>query len=168
MAIRIKCPACDTSNTVDEEKRGRKVRCRHCEELLSVPKRRGAEEGIQESPKVAGKAGGSRRQGEDETDDPRPIRKKDQSAKGGFPVLLVAGAGVAVLFLLLVIGGAIGAIFFFRSKPAVENQDQQAKADPAPPPQGELKGLPAELPPEAVPGLKQATVYLRVTMPTGQ
>ena len=49
MAIQINCPSCKTVNNIDEEKRGRKVRCRKCEKPISVPAE--DEEAVQEEPK---------------------------------------------------------------------------------------------------------------------
>ena len=37
MAIRITCPSCDASLSFDDEKAGKKVRCKKCEELIPLP-----------------------------------------------------------------------------------------------------------------------------------
>jgi predicted Zn finger-like uncharacterized protein len=212
MAIRINCPSCNTLNTIDDAKRGRKVRCRTCEELISVPTgncskdKREAEAAVQETRKVKVKAGSARKQANDEDDDRdaddgrRGPRKKAQAAKSAFPMVLVLGGVAAVLLMCLV--GVVGLPTYFllwSSKPDVAPQkaaDQQAQADlknpgnpnedqknqnedpnPNPKKNPDLfpvvdpnagKPLPDQIPPELVPRIKEATVYLRVTMPSGQ
>ena len=37
MAIRITCPGCKTTLTLDDEKRGQKVRCDNCDKALNIP-----------------------------------------------------------------------------------------------------------------------------------
>ena len=132
MAIRINCPACKTPNNVDDDKRGRKVRCRKCEKPFSVPeasakKKPAEEDAIQEGRKV--KATTARKRDDDdekEDGDDRPAKKKKEEAKGGFGMMLaVGGAAVLLLFCLLSAGG-IGALFMFRTKAA---EEQVAKAE---------------------------------------
>src|SRR5262249_72630 len=139
-------PSCNTLNTIDDAKRGRKVRCRTCEELISVPTgngskdKREAEAAIQETRKVKAKASGARKQANDEYDDreadegrPTP-RKKAQAGKSGLPMVLALG-GVATALLLCLVGVvALPAYFLlWSSKPDVAPQkaaDQHAQADP--------------------------------------
>ena len=211
MAIRINCPSCNTPNTIDDARRGRKVRCRTCDELISVPTgngskdKRKAEEAVQETRKIKVKAAGAGKEANDEddwdADEGRPTRKKKtQAAKSGFPMVLVLGGVAAVLLFCLI--GVVGLPAYFllwKSKPDValaKAADQQAQADPKNPgnrnedqknknedpnpnPKKNSdplpvvdpnagKPLPDQIPPELVPRIKQATVYLRVTMPNGQ
>ncbi len=142
MTIRMNCPACKTSINVAEEKRGRKVRCRKCEEIFTVPevngkKKRAEESAIQSGRKI--KSASPRKQDDDDGDDDRPAKnQKKQPAKTGASGMMLAVGGVAaVLLLCLVGGGGIGAYFvMFRAKPVdaavakaadvPENKKQQA------------------------------------------
>src|SRR5438045_4005360 len=108
MAIRITCPACQAANTIDDDKRGRKVRCRKCEKILNVPeggakKKPESDAAFQEGRKVKPSAAGPRNRRDEDSDDRPTSGKKRQPAQSGFPVmLLVVGGGAAfVLFLLL-------------------------------------------------------------------
>ncbi|MBI1833111.1 MAG: trypsin-like peptidase domain-containing protein [Planctomycetes bacterium] len=123
MSIRIDCPSCDASNTVDDEKRGSKVRCRKCKEPFMVPagkKKRDDDDdddqdSVQEGRKVKSKAAARIQADDDDDDKPTPKKKKDE---GGMGMILVLG-GVAVAFLFLLIGAAgIGGYFWYRSKQA--------------------------------------------------
>jgi predicted Zn finger-like uncharacterized protein len=211
MTIRINCPACNTPNTIDDDKRGGKVRCRKCEEPISVPigigskNKRKDDEAVQETRKVTVKTAAARTRANDddggmEPDDKRP-RKKARAAKSGLPMVLVLGAGAAVL--LFCVAGVVGLPVFFyflrskevaaldkaadqvaqvdQKKPDNNNlnqdkknpnqEDPKAKKNPDPHPiidpnPGKL--LPDQMAPETVARVKEATVYLRVTMPGGQ
>ncbi|MBI3822797.1 MAG: trypsin-like peptidase domain-containing protein, partial [Planctomycetes bacterium] len=192
MAVRITCSSCKSQFTVSDDKRGRKVRCRECEKPIVVPdadapkKKRDPEEAIQKDRKVRMAADRRSSDDDDDDDDDRPTRKKAAAAKKPVPMMLVVGGIVAVLLLCVVgVGGVavfgIGGlgVFTLRANKEVENQAQanpkndgpnvnllDGKKPPIDPDAG--KALPAELPPELVPKLKEATVYLRVTMPSGQ
>ncbi|MBI2805716.1 MAG: trypsin-like peptidase domain-containing protein [Planctomycetes bacterium] len=188
MAVRITCPACDASYSVDDSKRGKKVSCRECEKPIAVPaesttKRSREEEGVQARPKIKATP---RKRDEEDSEDRAPVRKKKPEAKAGFPVLLVVG-GIAAVFLVLVVGAAgLGLVFWLKAKPADAPPDLAAKRDgkkiqipndPGPDPDpiqkpkpdpDPGKGLPNDVAPEVVGRVKQATVYLRVTLPSGQ
>jgi predicted Zn finger-like uncharacterized protein len=113
MTIRINCPSCETPNSVDEEMRGEKVRCRKCKEPFTVPaakKKRADDEAMQEGRKLKTTAASSRKRSDDDEDEDndRPIRKK-AAAKKGFPVLLVlGGVGAILLFVILGAAGLVG------------------------------------------------------------
>jgi predicted Zn finger-like uncharacterized protein len=196
MPIRVNCPSCKTPHNLADDKAGRKVRCRKCEKVISVPAarkaRRDDDEAIQErrTVKVKAKAAARRRDDDDDDEDDdeerRPVPRKKAAAGGGSMTLVLVG-GIAVVLLMCLGGvGAIGGYFALRKPP----EERQAKADEPRPnnnpgPGGNpgkkdfevpkekidpeaLKPLPAELPPNLVPRIKQATVYLKVTMPGGQ
>lgn len=211
MAIRINCPSCNTPNTIDDAKRGRKVRCRTCDEPISVPTgnsskgKRQAEEAVQETRKVKVRAAGAGKLANDEDDDRdadegrRSRKKKNRAAKSGFPMAVVVG-GVAAVLLFCLLGVGLPAYFLLwkskpdaalgkaadqqvhadRKNPDNRNEDQKNKNEnPNPNPKKNPnplpvvdpnagKPLPDQIPPELVPRIKQATVYLRVTMPSGQ
>ena len=61
MAIRINCPNCKTANTVGDDKRGKRVKCKECETPIGVPeagaKKRREDEAIQDARKTTIKAG---------------------------------------------------------------------------------------------------------------
>ncbi len=199
MPIRINCPACKTPNNVADDKRGRKVRCRKCEKIFSVPDAVGKskpdeDEAIQDGRKV--KAAGPRKQPNDDDDDADRQQKKSKKAppaKRGVGMLLLGG-GVAAVLLVCVVGiGGVASIFIFKGKPVEANGRQvQAEADiknAAPENKGPIenlvknsepnkdkpavdpsagKPLPDIMAQDTVAKVKQATVYLRVTMPGGQ
>jgi predicted Zn finger-like uncharacterized protein len=60
MPVHVTCPNCSASQNVDEEKRGKKVRCRKCDELIPVP--------------LKGKA--AAREEEDDIEEVVPVKKK--------------------------------------------------------------------------------------------
>jgi S1-C subfamily serine protease len=138
MAIRINCPACNTPNTIDDAKRGRKIPCRTCDEPISVPEATGSkkkcakEEAVQEGRKAkVAVATSTKKNEENEQDDGRPAKKKKTrpAANGSSTLLLVGGTAVLLLFCLIGVGGT-GAFFWLRAKPAAADmQDQHAKAD---------------------------------------
>ncbi len=213
MVIRINCPACKVVNTVAEDKRGKKVRCRKCEKLMVVPagnngvKKKSEESAVQAGRKL--KVASARKRQEDaedekDDDDNRSAKKQKKApAKGGSGMMLAVGGVAAVLLLCLLGGGGIGAFFMFRSKPADADQNHLARAadkkieekkeNPAEPKKDPIvnkdiaekkdppaepkkdpivdpnagKPLPGQLAPELVAKVKQATVYLHVTMPSG-
>src|SRR6266436_4051059 len=124
MAIRITCPGCETSLTLSEDKRGKKVRCRACEKVLSIPAINGKaskhaepeedeEEAVQDEPRLKVKT--KRNDDDDGDEEDRPAKKKKKKKKqGGFPVVLVAS--LAVVFLLLV--GVGGFLTYYFTRPA--------------------------------------------------
>lgn len=139
MGIRVTCKACETSFSVADDRRGKKIRCKECEEICVVPS--GGNSG--------GASNGKRKRDADDErstpdDDERPRSKK--AAKGGnlmLPLALGGGAVVLVLFLLCGGGGAAYFLFFKgRPAPAQDNQpiaaapdarDKQAEKPAAPP-----------------------------------
>src|ERR1019366_2431293 len=95
MAIRINCPSCKVVNTIDEAKRGKKVRCRKCEKPISVP---AADD-------------------EDEPEEERPAKKKKPApAKNGSSLMLILGGVAAVLLFCLVGVGGLGSYLFWPQK----------------------------------------------------
>jgi predicted Zn finger-like uncharacterized protein len=127
MSIRISCPSCEAILNIDDDKAGKKVRCRKCEEVLTVPaaggakKKREEEAAIQEKRKVRVKARARDDEDEDDDDDEdddRSIKKKSKKAKGGAPVMLLALGGVGLLVLL---AGGILAVVLLLPKKAGDN-----------------------------------------------
>ncbi|MBI3821454.1 MAG: trypsin-like peptidase domain-containing protein [Planctomycetes bacterium] len=110
MTIRINCPSCETPNTVDESKRGMKMRCRSCKEPFTVPAaKKKVTEAVQSGTKLKTKSANARKQADDDDDDATPAPKK----KGGGILLLVGGVAVVLLFLLCG-GGGVGGFFLYR------------------------------------------------------
>jgi predicted Zn finger-like uncharacterized protein len=110
MAIRITCPACKTNNSIDDDLRGRKIRCRECDGVIRVP------------------AGGP----QDDEEHRSANRNKRKPAKQGFPIVLAAivgGAGVLLVLLLLAAG--VAALFLLLSEPDAPS-GQQAQNDQQP------------------------------------
>jgi len=185
MAFRLTCPACKKSLTIDDSKRGRKVRCEHCDKVLSIPaapepKKNRDDEGIQAKPNA--KTAPARRRDEDE-DDERDERAKPKKAKGGsgLPlVLILVGGGVVMLLLTCVVG--VAGMFIMRTgannvgpeviaaKVDVKVAEVPVRVDvpepkviPKPPiDPNPGQALPGEMTPAVVKRVKEATVYLRV------
>src|SRR5262249_35688590 len=116
------CPSCDASYAVDDDKRGAKVRCRKCKEVISVPagkSKRRDEEAVQAGSKLKVKpATRSRRDDDDDDEDRRPTpRRKEAAAKGGGgAMMLVVVGGVGVLLGCGVGVGGIGGFCAWRSR----------------------------------------------------
>jgi predicted Zn finger-like uncharacterized protein len=121
MAIPTTCPHCRASFRFADEMRGKRVRCKSCEEPFVV--RRGGDEeepparerirGDRPSPAPAPR----RRRDEDEDAPRRPGRRSIErpSSGGGAPVGLIIG-GVAALGLIVLAG--VGGAAYFLLKPA--------------------------------------------------
>ena len=109
MSLRIRCPSCKAINRVDEEERGRRVRCEECDERISVPA-----------------------QDDDDDDRPRRIKKKSSAGNGSTTLLLLLGGGVLALFLICGVGGLV-AIWMIKAVPgeiqkaAKANQDERKR-----------------------------------------
>jgi predicted Zn finger-like uncharacterized protein len=108
MAIRITCPGCKTTLTLDDDKRGQKVRCDNCDKALNIPAASGAkrekELAVQNGQKVKVKAKSTADPfGGDEDDAPKKKKKKKQSG-GELLTWLMVGCG-ALVFLGAVGGG---------------------------------------------------------------
>jgi S1-C subfamily serine protease len=166
MAIRVTCPACDALHTVDDDKRGKKIRCRKCDEPISVPassKKKRDDEAVQTERKI--KVSASSRH-DDDAAAPTP---KKSSGKSALPMIVLLGGIVAIALLVIVPMASIGGYFLLRRNadeppPLVEN-DAQKNNVPNP---DAGKALPGQLSLERVNHDKHATAYLRVTMPNGQ
>ncbi len=107
MAIQAKCPNCDTTYTLADTQRGKRVRCRQCGDGFTVGAAK--EEGLRAAPPKL-----PRRDRPDEDDeDDRPKRKASLQKKAGspWPMILIVGGGVLLLFLIC--GGVL--IYFVSS-----------------------------------------------------
>src|SRR5579871_5621481 len=143
MPIRVVCPNCQTSNSVADEQRGKKVRCRECDEPIRVPD--DDEEGVFDAKGKSVPPSRRGRSSDDEDEDtPRPAKK----GKGGcLLVALLVGGGVAVLGFVAVVLAVV--LFFVLGR---SDQPQVAENNNAPgmfaPP-----GIPnpIEMPPVVVP-----------------
>jgi predicted Zn finger-like uncharacterized protein len=184
MAIRISCPSCDASLSFDDEKRGKKVRCKKCEEMFTLPGSNGKAKAsaeaaaVQNGRKVKVKPAAATA---DDDDDDRPAKKKKKkpAPKKGNGVLLIVG-GVAALLLLVVAGAAgLGAWLYFGKKPETTiahthepPPEPEKKKEPEPAktkePEKKVEPEPKTGPPPLSPELqkvKDATVFVSATMP---
>jgi S1-C subfamily serine protease len=184
MSIRIVCPDCDTSNSVADEMRGKKIRCRECDRSLSVPSgdRRRDDEGVYDPKGKSAPVQNPRRGGRD---DDRSAGRLDspprQAKKGGsglWAVLLVAGGSLAVAGVVSVI--LIVVLYFALRTPTPEAPQQQLQPQfvqkdfrPGEGPGLVLKEgfgqgpLPDQIDGVTVQRVKRSTVYLQVTLPNG-
>lgn len=129
MTIRLTCPECQTALTLADSLRGKKVRCKGCEKVLSIPAAKalaGAddddhaqEDAIQERPRL--KATRTADEDAPQEDEPKKKKKKKKKTDKGSAALLI-GAGAAV-FVLLIVGGGVFAIFYLK-KPEERNKQE--------------------------------------------
>ncbi len=138
MAIRITCPGCQTSLTLDDKMRGKKVRCKACAKVLSIPAVKAKvlaegpeEEAVQDEPRLKLKKRSVPSEADSDSEsDVRPgKKKKKKKGKKGSGMLIMGG--VAALVVLLLIGGGLSA--FFMLGPGEEalkkKEEQQALLD---------------------------------------
>jgi|GEM_PF-1589230 len=196
MPIRVECPECGKSLNVRDELRGKKIACPKCEEVIKVPagkKSRPADdddEAVQERPRAriaAGKPPARHSRDDyddDDLDDAPPSRRrvqKEKKSRLGLILGLGAGgvglaAGIVVLILVLnnksdTKDGQPGPIVKGPDQKEKIEQKPDGKPDPKVNPKQDPdagKQLPAQMDLEVVQRVKQATVYLRVTSPSGQ
>lgn len=111
MAIRITCPGCKTSLTLDDDKRGHKVRCDNCDKALNIPAASGAKRESAmaaqngQSVKVKTKAAPMPPPEFDEEEAPKKSKKKKKQQSGPGLVLGLVIGGVALFLLALGWGG---------------------------------------------------------------
>jgi hypothetical protein len=174
MAISTTCPHCGKTSNLPAELRGKKVRCKSCEETFVVKSRsapvadsddeESAGERSRTSPRPARKAVPVRR---DDDEDDRPRRRNEeeerprrqgkkkaaQQSSSLLPLLLVGG-GAAFLVVAVAV---VGAVWAFSGEPpapapapvAVVQDPQPAPAAPAP--KEEAKPAPQPAPPPVAP-----------------
>ena len=126
MSLRIRCPSCKAFNTVNDDKRGRKVRCQECDERISVPEDDDAEEAMQAGRTMrAGAARPSDR--DDDEGDERPRIKKREKSTGNATSIVLFLVGGGVLSLCLCCGGGSVAVMLIRNaRPLpLANQDRK-------------------------------------------
>jgi predicted Zn finger-like uncharacterized protein len=138
MALRITCPGCKTAMKLDDDMRGRKVRCEKCDKTLNVPgangKKHKDDEAVQEGRKLknaAAKAEEEELQDEEQEEERPAKKKKKKKKKNSSSMGLLIGGGAAIAVLLIVVVGA-SAYFLTRSPnvaKAPQNNEQLAKAN---------------------------------------
>src|ERR1019366_10730068 len=114
MVIRVTCPSCENRFNVDDDLRGKKVRCRECKETVTVPSTTSCpDEAISERPR-AGSVGAGKRKPRN-FNDPNDDHLRDRSPSLLVPLLLGGGAPAALG--VLIVGGL--ASFFLITTAAV-------------------------------------------------
>jgi hypothetical protein len=115
--------------TLDDKMRGKKVRCKGCAKVLSIPAAKAKvlaegpeEEAVQDEPRVKLKKGSV----PSEIDADPPPKKKKKKGKQGFGVLIMGGA--AALLLLLLVGGGVWAFFTFSPDKEAQKKKQEQQA----------------------------------------
>jgi predicted Zn finger-like uncharacterized protein len=123
MPVRITCPACDASYAVDNELRGRRIRCRECGKPVSVPAAKAAmtevveATAITEEPELVTTAVGPTRRSRhrDEEAEEAPAPKKAGGLSCGAMLLAIGSVGALALVLLVVVGGVIAYVVWPQS-----------------------------------------------------
>lgn len=157
MAIKITCPECETALTLSDDKRGKKVRCKSCEKVLSIPSANGKvkkpakeeevdeqedeeEEEAKDKPKGKGKP--AKNEKSETSKNGKPAKKKKKGGGVDIPWLFI-GLGAAAL---AIIGVCVGILIWWgpwrtddnvaktKDKPAGGGQIDQMMMKP--PPQG--------------------------------
>jgi len=136
MAFRITCPGCKTAMKLDDDMRGRKVRCENCDKTLNIPGSNGKkpkdDDAVQEGRKLkntAAKADEDEPQDE-EQDEERPAKKKKKKKKKKSSSMgLLIGGGAAIVVLLIAVVGASAYILTRSPNPVrpAPNNEQLAK-----------------------------------------
>ncbi|MBV9124804.1 MAG: HEAT repeat domain-containing protein [Planctomycetes bacterium] len=115
MAIKVRCPGCRTRFSLDDIFKGKKVRCKNCDESFVVSRKpqveEEPEEQIQEeSPKTPPARKPRQR---DTWDEPEPFQRKLRSKEKKEPLaLMIGGVILAVLLLVSCAGGGVWFLFF--------------------------------------------------------
>src|SRR4051794_3468886 len=110
MAFRISCPSCKAANSVDEDQRGKKIRCQDCDQPMMVPGRKDEDEAVVE---LKGKTAPRRNSRELEEDEPAPAKpKKSRAGVIAAVVMMFLGAlfvlGTATVILVVVLYYKLG------------------------------------------------------------
>jgi ribosomal protein S27E len=159
MAIRITCPGCQAALTLDDKMRGKKVRCKACEKVLSIPAASGKakalartaadeEEAVQDRPRVkVGKTSVPAEYDGDPEDDGAK-KKKKKKGKKGTGVLIIGG--VAAIVVVLIAVGGLSAVMYF--KPEEQKKKPQESVAQAPEVKEKDERMPARI---VVPGIKE-------------
>ena len=136
MALRITCPGCKTAMKLDDDMRGRKVRCENCDKTLNIPgsngkKSDGDERAVQEGRKLknaASKAEDDEPENEEQEEELPAKKKKKKKKKKGSSMGLLIGGGAAIAVLLIAV---VGASAYFMTRPAnpvgAQNNEQLAR-----------------------------------------
>jgi hypothetical protein len=180
MAISTTCPHCGKASSMSAELRGKKVRCKSCEETFVVKGRsasdedsdedEGPDDRVQTSSRPARK--GAPMRGDDDADD-RPRRRDDdderprrkgkkkaaQQSSSRLP-LLVIGGGAAFLLVAAVVVGGIVMFSWKRATPATVSPVAVVPPTPVVQPAPVVQPPPV-VPPQPVP----ATPPARATTP---
>jgi S1-C subfamily serine protease len=121
MALRIVCPSCETTLTLSDDKRGKKIACRECQTILSIPAaKKQTSTALQEAGRGKVKAKTALARSRDDDDDAPPVKRKAKTKKGSSLGLILGG--VAAVLLLLMIGTATGGYFLWKAYFPAERQ----------------------------------------------
>lgn len=96
MSIEVVCPSCETSHKVKDEAAGKKLRCKGCEKIISIPKAVGEAEAdpwdsldvndaAAELPPVIRKSAGSKK---------KAAKRSKFSSGGGMPAAIMVSIGI--------------------------------------------------------------------------
>jgi predicted Zn finger-like uncharacterized protein len=113
MTIRVSCPGCKTAYAVPDEHRGKKLRCKKCQQVFRI------ESAAVPKPQPVAAAAAPESDFESMTADESPTRGSRPRQSGISPILIIAGVA-AVVFVLG--GGAVAAYFLFKEPPAMASK----------------------------------------------
>jgi predicted Zn finger-like uncharacterized protein len=177
VTIRITCPSCQASYLVDDELRGKRIRCSQCEEPVSVPDRKTESRIVDRKGKIApvavsrGSADGRPASGRDR----EAFRTASKKGSGGLLLVLLLGGGALVVLLVVGAGALILGGWFIFGTPTRVPKDGAPVAVAEPdaakrqenPPWDVKQPLPEKIADATLQRVKRSTAYLHVTMPGG-
>jgi predicted Zn finger-like uncharacterized protein len=108
MRVTVQCPSCESRLKVEEQKRGKKVRCPKCEEVFTAGTKKSRPDDEEPDDEEQGEAQGKERgkeRGEEEGEvrvrRKKKKKKKKQPSLRGLRIAGLAGGGVIALALLI-------------------------------------------------------------------
>ncbi|MBI2805715.1 MAG: trypsin-like peptidase domain-containing protein [Planctomycetes bacterium] len=198
MAVPITCLACNASYSVDDSKRGKKVYCRECKKPVAVPGEDGTIPTAPKPRVKTGTGESGERPALRSDDSNARSGGSAVLIVGGLVAMFVLfGVGLVALIAILVKQSSAPTTdekpdpFVFNDlgkkkdadkaikipvkpipKPNIDRKPDpprdQKKKKTEPEPKPVVKDLPKEITPEITARVKQTTVYLKVTLPTGE
>jgi predicted Zn finger-like uncharacterized protein len=173
MPIRVTCPSCGLSYTVDDASRGKKIRCRECGETIAVAAGK-SDDAISSRPMGRSGSASARGTRDDRDDDDRPRRKAPAKKSGLLLVLLLGGGAVVGVGLLGIVALVLFLVLSNRTPAPVAQVEPPRAAEaavgpmvgkapnPEPPPVLAAPAMDGAIPIAVLEQIKDATVFVKM------